>query len=186
MVFYLQGTRLLYTPWAIIPSENSRLSHGFFFITPSKRSVPPFWFYIYGTEGSILIPRYLEYSVTCSFYITILLLYLSTVGVTRGVPRVGNSAWLNAMQQRRHWRQRCRWLKVSVAIYLNNTQGSVYVAWRKERSFPRSFRRRTPICVLKVSLTNLKGLMTVDVCVTCNSRRYLLLSINFYKKILEF
>ena len=42
------------------------------------------------------------------------------------------------------------------------------MAWRKERSFPRSFRRRTPIYVLKVSLTNLKGLMTVDVCVTCN------------------
>ena len=37
----------------------------------------------------------------------------------KGGPRVGNSAWLNAMQQRRHWRQRCRWLKVSVAIYLS-------------------------------------------------------------------
>ena len=73
------------------------------------------------------------------------------LSVTRGVPRVGNSAWLNAMQQRRHWRQRCRWLKVLVAIYLNNTQGSVYVAWRKERSFPRSFRRRTLAYVLKVS-----------------------------------
>ena len=50
------------------------------------------------------------------------------LNVTRGVPRVGNSAWLNAIQQRHHWRQRCRWLKVSIAIYLNNTQGSVYVA----------------------------------------------------------
>ena len=52
----------------------------FFFIIPPKRSAPPFWFYVYGAEGLILIPRYSKYFITYSFYITISLLYLSTVG----------------------------------------------------------------------------------------------------------
>ena len=38
----------------------------------------------------------------------------------KGGPRVGNSAWLNAVQQRRHKEMILR-LKVLVAIYLNNT-----------------------------------------------------------------
>ena len=54
----------------------------FFFIIPPECSAPPFWFCVYGAEGLILIPYYSKYSVTCSFYVTILLLYSSTVGDT--------------------------------------------------------------------------------------------------------
>ena len=54
----------------------------FSFIIPPKRSAPLFWFYVYGAKGLILIPRYFKYSITCNFYITILLLYSSTVGDT--------------------------------------------------------------------------------------------------------
>ena len=50
-----------------------------FFITPLKRLAPPFWFYMYGTKGSILIPYYSKYSIICNFCVIILLLYLSTV-----------------------------------------------------------------------------------------------------------
>ena len=54
----------------------------FSFIIPPKRSVPPFWSCVYGTEGLILMPRYSKYSVICSFCVTILLSYSSTVGDT--------------------------------------------------------------------------------------------------------
>ena len=54
----------------------------FFFIIPPKRLAPPFWFYVYGAKGLILIPYYSKYSVICSFCVTILLLYLSIVGDT--------------------------------------------------------------------------------------------------------
>ena len=54
----------------------------FSFITPPKRLAPPFWFYVYSTEGLILIPRYFKYSITYSFYIIILLLYLNIIGDT--------------------------------------------------------------------------------------------------------
>ena len=52
----------------------------FFFIIPLKRSAPPFWFYVYGAKGLILMPRYSKYSVICSFYVMILLLYLNIIG----------------------------------------------------------------------------------------------------------
>ena len=52
---------------------------GIFFIIPLKRLAPPFWSYIYGTKGSILIPYYSKYSITYNFYGTILLLHLSTI-----------------------------------------------------------------------------------------------------------
>ena len=44
--------------------------------------MPPFWFYMYGIKGLILIPYYSKYSITCNFYVIILLLHLSTVGDT--------------------------------------------------------------------------------------------------------
>ena len=57
-----------------------------------------------------------------------------------------------------------------VAIYVNNTQGSVCVAWRKEGRkdpFPAPSAGKL-LFVCWRSLTNLKGLVTVDACVTCN------------------
>ena len=54
----------------------------FSFIIPPERSAPPFWFYVYGTEGLILMPHCFKYFIICSFCITILLLHLSTVGDT--------------------------------------------------------------------------------------------------------
>ena len=51
----------------------------FSFIIPSERLALPFWFYVYGAKGLILIPRCSKYSVICSFCVTILLLYLSTI-----------------------------------------------------------------------------------------------------------
>ena len=54
----------------------------FFFIIPLKRSAPPFWSYVYGTKGLILIPHYSKYFVTYNFYVTILLLHLSIIGNT--------------------------------------------------------------------------------------------------------
>ena len=51
----------------------------FFFIIPPERSAPPFWSYIYGAKGLILILYYSKYSVIYNFCVTILLLYLSTV-----------------------------------------------------------------------------------------------------------
>ena len=54
----------------------------FSFIIPPKRSAPPFWSYVYGAKGLILILYYFKYFVICSFCVMILLLYLSTVGDT--------------------------------------------------------------------------------------------------------
>ena len=44
--------------------------------------MPPFWFYVYGTKGSILMPRYSKYFIIYNFCVIILLLYSSTVGDT--------------------------------------------------------------------------------------------------------
>ena len=51
----------------------------FSFITHLERLVPPFWFYVYGTKGLILIPCYSKYFIFYNFYIIILLLHLSTI-----------------------------------------------------------------------------------------------------------
>ena len=53
-----------------------------FFIIPPEHSAPPFWFYIYGTKGLILIPHYFKYFIIYNFYVIILLSHLNTVGNT--------------------------------------------------------------------------------------------------------
>ena len=40
---------------------------------------PPFWLYMYGAKGLILIPRYSKYFVVYNFYVTILLLYSNII-----------------------------------------------------------------------------------------------------------
>jgi hypothetical protein len=79
---------------------SSRMACAFSFITPPKRSAPPFCAWVSGAEGSILMPREAHHLLTSDLTVVILLSVSSTLTVMlncvfRNVVKISSSRMID-------------------------------------------------------------------------------------------